>query len=158
MDSWALIGDNHFMPRNDDSTKSADSSPLREDVVWQGVDPDSYEDISLVPLDPDEERQRPLQRESLLPLESYEEEEPLPPGPQFSIKQMMIAQAVLAVILGMVRVFAPGMLAGVLGLLSCAVAIVLAVYEPEDKRVQRLFVAFFVLYVLLCGYAIWRPL
>ena len=134
-----------------------DSARLSEDVVWQGVDPDAYDDISLVPLDPEEERQRPYRREALLPLETYDEEdeEPFSPGPQFSIKHMMIAQGVVAGILGLVRAFAPGLTAGVLGILTTGLAILIAVYEPEDKRVQRLFVVSFVLYLLLCGVAIW---
>jgi|GEM_PF-3845218 len=128
-----------------------------DDVVWQNVDEEDDGGLSLVPLDPKEERSRVRQRESMLTLGIADDEpdpanEPL--NPQFSLKQMVIAQGVVAILLGLVRIFQPGMLAGSLGVTAMLMAAVITFYEPDDKRITVGFWCVMALYLIACVLAL----
>ena len=128
-------------------------SPPRptEDVVWGQVDLDNYEDMSLVPLDPDSERRRIPTRESLLPVGVvYEEDEVTEPELQFSIRQLMLMQAGVALVLALVRLLAPRLFAGTLGITAMVFAYVIAVHDPDDVRVRRAWWIIFSFYIVAC--------
>ena len=126
---------------------------LTEDVIWANVD-DQADDISLVPLDPDEERRRPRLRETMIPLGVvFDDEDEEEVKPQFSIRHLMIAQAMIAVLLGLMRVFAPGLFAGSLGIMAMVFAGLLSFYEPDDKRIHHGWWALFAIYLLSCIFA-----
>jgi len=133
--------------------KDARKHHPRDDVVWENIDLDNYDEIELAPL----ERRRHAMRESILPLEIvYEEEQEQPVKYQFAIRHMLVAQACLAVLLGLMQVFAPSLLAGTLGISVLIMAILMAVYEPEEKRVQLLWWTFFAIYLIACIVAFTR--
>ncbi len=130
-----------------------EDTPL-SDVVWGNVDVNEYDDISLVPLDETEERQRPRHRESLLPLGTVSDEEIEPPiDLKFSLRHILIGQAIIAACLGVMRIFglfAPGGFAGTLGILSIIFAVLISVHDPDDKRTILVWWALFVFYLLAC--------
>ena len=145
----------------DRDINSRASHPSRQktldDVAWTNVDADDDGGLSLVPLDPEEERRRRRQRESLLPSDTAYEEDDLEEFEyvklQFSLKHMIIGQAVIAVILGLVRIFAPGAMAGTLGIAAVILAIAISVFEPDDKRFNAAWWCLFVLYIISCAVA-----
>ena len=105
-----------------------------------------------MPIDPEQERSRLRQRETMLTLGVVDEDDPLeePPKPQFTLKQMVIAQGVIAVLLGLIRIFKPGMLAGSLGIAAMLMAAVISIYDPEDRRVTIAFWCVMALYLFSC--------
>ena len=74
--------------------------------------------------------------------------------PQFTLKQLIIVQAAIAVVLCFVRAFAPGMTAGILGIAAMMLAAAITVFEPEDKRVTIVWWSLFGLYLFACVIAI----
>lgn len=142
------------MAARKETTKKSYNRNLTEDVIWANVD-DEADDISLVPLDPDEERRRPRLRETMIPLEVvFDDEQEEEVKPQFSIRHLMIAQAAIALLLGLMRLFAPGLFAGGLGIMAMVFAALLSFYEPDDKRIHHAWWAFFAIYLLSCIFAL----
>lgn len=129
-----------------------------DEVAWANVDAEDDGDLTLVPVDPEVERNRVRQRETMMPLETVYEEEDEEKfeffQPQFTLKQMVIAQAAIAVMLAFIRAFAPGLTAGALGVAAMILAGAISIYEPEDKRVTIGFWCLFGLYLFACVIAI----
>lgn len=141
-------------PRPNPKPKPNDGQPPpspTEDVVWGQVDLDSYQDMSLVPLDSDAERRRIPTRESLLPVGVvYEEDEVTEPELQFSIRQLMLIQAGVALVLALVRLLAPRLFAGTLGITAMVFAYIIAVHDPDDVRIRRAWWIIFSFYIVAC--------
>ena len=120
-----------------------------EDVIWD-LEVDSYDDIPLVPIDPEDERRRIRPRESMLPVGVvYEEDEEDPPL-QFSIRHILVSQGIVAMMLGLIKLLVPSLLAGTLGILAVCAALFISIYEPEDKRIRHAWWGLFGFYLAAC--------
>ena len=73
---------------------------------------------------------------------------------QFTIGHMLIATTVLAVTFSMMRLFAPSGLAGVLAVSVFMGAVFLAIFQPDNILIRRIWWGMVALYVLACLFAI----
>ena len=124
-----------------------------DEVTWTNVDAEDDAGLTLAPVDPEVEEHRARQRANALPREPVfdtEEDEFKFIQPRFTLKQMVIAQGVIAVLLALVRIFTPSLTAGSLGIAAMVLAAAISIYEPEDKRVTIGFWCLFGLYLMSC--------
>lgn len=147
------------MARSSRSNKAHTADPkTSDDVVWGNVNKDDDGGLTLAPLDPKEEQPPGEASEAMLRAEAALRGEAPSlddyPRPQFTLKHMVIAQAVIAVLLGLIRAFAPQMMAGSLGIIAMLFAAVISILEPEDRRVTIAFWCVMFLYVMACVIAV----
>ena len=141
------------------ATPGKTPTPAREDVIWGNVNADDDGGFTLVPLDPEEEQRRVRQRETMVTVDVvYDDEEDDQRfdyvQPQFTLKHLIITQAVVALILALVRLLAPGMMAGALGIAAMLLAAGISILEPEDRRVNITWWCLFAMYLLGCVIAL----
>ena len=130
---------------------------LRVDVEWQNVDhllDEDGEEVVLAPPDPEVDAHRASLHEHSFDLEPDEEVEESRRY-QFSIREILILNTVLAVFFALLRVLAPSWLAGSLGVVTLLTAIMLAVYQPESRRVEMAWWCMLLVYVATCAFAIY---
>lgn len=146
------------MPDNDSkqqkrSAQNSIQNARLADTGWGNLDMDSYEQLPLAPIDEAEERRRPRQREALLPVGTIYEEEPELMDLKFSLRHILIGQAIIAACLGAMRLFGlfgAGGFAGTLGVLSIIFAALISLHDPDDKRTILVWWALFIFYLLSC--------
>lgn len=131
---------------------------LRADVEWRNVEHllNESDEVVFAPPDPKVEQYRASLHEhsfELAPEEEEEEEESL--RFQFSIRELLILNAVLAVLFALLRVLAPSWMAGSLGIVTLLTAIMLAVYQPESRRVEMAWWCMLLIYLATCAFAIY---
>jgi hypothetical protein len=146
-------------PRDDQRRTSGDQQPVSEEVVWGNVEQsfDQESDVELEPLDPQVERNRLAIRESFLTVGVvYDEEEDSSRKKQFSIRDILMLNTVLAVLLALMQWLAPSLLAGTLGITTMLAAILIAIYEPETRRVALAWWCMLFLYIAACIFALYR--
>lgn len=143
------------MTNEESKSRESRKNALKDDVVWSNVDVEQGDDVSLQPIDPATTavRRSMRDRDSVRPRLSPEiVEEPTPF--QFSIKQMLIANAVLAVSFGLMRWFAPSGMAGMLGVATIVSAVLIVAFKPEHQGIQKAWWCLFGLYAMACLFAI----
>lgn len=132
---------------------------VSEDVVWDNVEQsfDDESEVELQPLDQQVERNRMAIRESFLTV-GVVRDEPADASQkyQFSLRDILIVNTVVAVLLALTQLFAPGLLAGTMGIATLIAAFLLAVYQPENRRVELAWWCMLGIYVIACVIAIYR--
>lgn len=130
---------------------------LQTDVEWRNIDHllDEGDEIVLAPPDPEVEEHRASLHEDAFHLEP-DTELVESPRYQFSLREILILNTVLAVFLALLRVLAPSWVAGSLGIVTLLTAIMLAVYQPESRRVELAWWCMLLIYVATCAFAIYR--
>ena len=78
------------------------------------------------------------------------EDEDQPPRYQFTLRDLIILNSAIAVVLGLMRLVAPSMTAGALGAMTLLAAMALAFYQPDDKRVELAWWAMLAIYLIAC--------
>ena len=125
------------------------------DVSHRQDDDIAHDDeMRLISVDPVTERARQAQKTPRLPVGTIYANEQEPDRAQFSIRHVLILQAGLAVLLGLTHLIAPSLVAGALGITGMFLAILIAVYDPEDKRVTIAIWVFILFYLLACTVAL----
>ncbi len=150
MDFLPAVQDNNGMKSQRDKSASMPSHQLREDVIWCDIDVDEYEELPLAPLDSKTEASRRAIRESYVTVSVESEEEPTPPTHQFTLVQLIIAQACFALLFGMLQIFAPSLVAGALGIGVLAMAILMSLYQSEERYVYMAWWAVLSFYLIAC--------
>ena len=119
---------------------------------------DQYEDLPLAPLDAKTEANRRAIREPFLTVGVVYDEgtEPAAGKDQFSLRQMMLIQTCLAILFGLMQLFAPSFVAGALGISVLGLATLVSVCQPEDRRIQYAWWAIFAFYIIACVVAVIR--
>ena len=95
-------------------------------------------------------------RESYVTVSVEFDEEPTAPTHQFTLVQLIIAQACFAVLFGMLQIFAPSLVAGALGIGVLAMAILITLYQSEERFVYTAWWAVFSFYLIACLVALIR--
>ena len=129
-----------------------DKNTPKDDVVWNNIDVEQGDDISLEPIDPGTTAARQSRREMerpKLPAEVVEES----PRFQFTIKHMLIANAVVAVSFGLMQWIAPSGLAGLLGMIAFISGLVIAAFKPDSRAIQVAWWSLLGLYAMSCLFA-----
>ncbi len=128
-----------------------------EDVVWSNIDNalDEGDDIKLEPIDPETDKARQAMREmEQPPLKIVDDVVPEPARFQFTLRQILIANAVIAVAFALMQVFAPSGMAGLFGFAVFVSGIGLAVYQPDHPLVTKIWWGMVAMYVVFCVYAL----
>lgn len=131
----------------------------RDDVVWRNVEHcfDDESDVVLQPIDPQVEENRLAMRESYLTVGVvYDDEDDQASKYQFSIRDILILNTILALLLALTQWFAPGGLAGALGITTVLAAILMVIFEPENRRVSQAWWGMFLIYIAACIFAIYH--
>jgi hypothetical protein len=129
---------------------------VSEEVVWTNVDGalEEADDIKLEPIDPETDMARRAMREMERPAPTIVEVTEEPVRFQFTLRHILIANAVIAVAFALLRIFVPSGLAGLLGIAVFFTGIVLAVYQPDHPLVTRIWYGMVTMYVVFCAYAL----
>jgi len=127
-----------------------------EEVVWTNVDGalEEADDIKLEPIDPETDIARRAMREMERPAPTILEVIEEPVRFQFTLRHILIANAVIAVAFALLRIFAPSGMAGLLGIAVFFSGIVLAVHQPDHPLVTRIWYGMVTMYVVFCAYAL----
>ena len=139
-----------------DKSAPKPSHQIREDVIWCDIDVDEYEELPLAPLDSKTEASRRAIRESYVTVSVESEEEPTPPTHQFTLVQLIIAQACFAVLFGTLQILAPSLVAGALGIGVLVMAILMSLYKSDERHVYMAWWTVFSFYLIACLVAIIR--
>jgi hypothetical protein len=156
MDFLPAVQDNNGMKSQRDKSVPKPSHQIREDVIWCDIDVDEYEELPLAPLDSKTEASRRAIRESYVTVSVEWEEEPTPPTHQFTLVQLIIAQACFAVLFGTLQILAPSLVAGALGIGVLVMAILMSLYKSDERHVYMAWWTVFSFYLIACLVAIIR--
>ncbi len=150
MDFLPVVQDTNGMKSQRDKSAPKPSHQIREDVIWCDIDVDEYEELPLAPLDSKTEASRRAIRESYLTVSVETEEEPTAPTRQFTLVQLIVAQACFAILFGILQMFTPSLVAGALGIGVLAMAILMSLYQSEERYVYLAWWAVFSFYLIAC--------
>jgi hypothetical protein len=113
--------------------------------------------LTLAPTDPEtdavRQRMRSLESPRLRPLS---DPPPMAVPWQFTLGQLILANSLIAVVLAMCQVFAPGLLAGALGLVAFVLFTFVTVYQPEQQEVYTVAWGMIGVYLLVAAIALLR--
>ncbi len=112
--------------------------------------------FTLEPLDPETEAARQRMREAETPLSRRVVPPPESPRLQFSIRQVLIANAMLAVALALLQAVAPQLIAGALGLVAFGVFIGVHYYQPARGEPYAVSWGLIILYIVMASVALAR--
>jgi hypothetical protein len=107
-------------------------------------------------LDPQTEAARRRMREAEVPLPVIVVDEEPPRRFQFSLRQMLIANTVLAVVLALMQVLAPSVLAGSLGTAAFLLVVVLMIYPTDRPGPHLVWIGLLALYFVVSLVAVYR--
>ena len=112
---------------------------------------------NLAPPDPATDRARKQMREGE-PSARFTPEalEPKPVRWQFTLRQLILANTVLAVILALLQVVSPGLTAGVFGMAALALLLFVMSYQPDRPELYAVAWVSIVLYLVVAGIAMFN--
>ena len=145
------------LPESPERRQAPSATRLRADVEWGNVEHllQSVDDVSLAPLDPHIEQQRVARYEADFEIKPVEDETDSQSKLQFSIREILILNTVLAVFFALLRILAPSLVAGTLGIVTLLTAVLLAACQPENRRVEMAWWCMLLVYVATCVFAVY---